>query len=84
MWCIFQECEGLRNIADNPHTPHHTHRVFFVSCVPIVQRVKPDLPKSPECEKELLFVNIQSLCTYVVVYLFVPAAYMYLYLIVDL
>ena len=29
MWCTFLECEGLTNIADNPHTPHHTQSSFF-------------------------------------------------------
>ena len=44
MWCIFQDCEGLSNIADNTHT---LHRVLFCCCVPIpiVQRVKPDPAK---------------------------------------
>ena len=56
MWCIFQEWEGLRNIADNPHTPHHTHRVLFLSAV-----FQGQARSSPECDvllRELLFVNI--------------------------
>ena len=50
MWCIFQDCEGLSNIADNTHT---LHRVLFLSLCSNSHSAKGQArssKKSPECD----------------------------------